>query len=198
MFDGLGESERQHVRKVINRLLAVNFLSRELDRDDYLLARRQIETLREFFRGIGWEIELDQVHECLFVTSSERAHRVSLSKEETVWLLVLRLLYEEKRSELSLSQFPLVTLHEIRNKYEAFRLTFVNRTRLQELVKLAERFQLLRVLDSDLKADDCRFQLHHTLLHAINAEQVEQLHKKILRFAEGGEPTEVAEEITAG
>lgn len=197
MLSNLTESERESVKRVINRLLSVNFLVREQDRDDYLLVRRHFDHLQVFFRLMGWELTLDQLHECVFLDSGERAHRRSLSREESIWLLVLRLIYEEKRGELNLSQFPLTTLHEIRAKYETFGLPVINRTRLQEHIRLATRYQLIQVLDSDIRADDCRFQLYHTLVHVVDAGQVEKLEAMLMNYRTGGGEVEMDEETPA-
>ncbi|SHE39035.1 hypothetical protein SAMN02745133_00341 [Desulforamulus putei DSM 12395] len=70
-------------------------------------------------------------------------------------------------------------------------------SRLLELVRLASHYKLLEPLDGDVRSDEYRFRLFHTLLHAIDADQIEQLHEKILRYEagnEGGLFDEVVEE----
>nr|WP_277998919.1 DUF4194 domain-containing protein [Moorella sulfitireducens] len=191
--ENISEQDRERLRDVINRLLAVNFLNKEQEREHYLVARRHRQALEDFFRFLGWEIVFDDRHECIFVLAPEAGCRRNLTREESIWLLVLRLIYQEKRQGLSLSEFPVTTLHEIRAKYEAFRLPLFNKTRLQELVRLGTQYRLLEPLDDDLSSDDCAFRLFHTLLYAVRADTVEKLHQKIANYEQGREvaPDEV-------
>ncbi|MDP3487046.1 MAG: DUF4194 domain-containing protein [Bacillota bacterium] len=195
MFADLSENEKEQVRDIINRLLSVNILVKNTEPERYQLARRHKTVLGEFFKGLGWNFVMDDRHDCVFVHSPEAMHRLRLTKDESIWILVLRLLYQEKRSELALSEFPVVSLHEIRDKYATFQITFVNKTRLQDLIKLSRQYMLLSAIDNDIRSDDCRFTLYHSLLHAVSAEKVEQLYQRIQRYLEeGGAPDEVAEE----
>ncbi|MCW2278488.1 DUF4194 domain-containing protein [Heliophilum fasciatum] len=199
MWEGISQIEQEKLRDVINRLLAVNFLLKENDRERFQVARRHCEGLDAFFRLLGWEVVVDDRHECIYVTSPESIHRRNLSRDESLWLLVLRLIYHEKRQGLSLSEFPETTLYEIRAKYDTFRLPFLKKTRLIELVRLATQYQLIQPMDQEVWMDEARFRLFHTLLHAINAEQVDQLHEKITRYELGEEGLfdEVDEEAAA-
>lgn len=182
MFSELSEQDRERLKEAANRLISVNFLDKELEREKYMLARRQRADLEEFFRLIGWEVIFDDRHECIFVASPEAANRRHLTRDESIWLLVLRLIYQEKRQGLSLSEFPVTTLHEIRSKYETFRLPLFNKTKLQELVRLGGQYKLLEPLRADLSSDDCPFRLFHTLLYAIDADRLEKLEQKIARY----------------
>ncbi|NLI92021.1 MAG: DUF4194 domain-containing protein [Peptococcaceae bacterium] len=198
VLEGVSETERPKLIEAINRLLAVNYLARELDRERYLLFRRHREAVNRFFGELGWEFILDERHECLVAVSPESMHHRNLSKEESIWFLILRLIYQEKRQSLSLSQFPMTTVYEIRAKYETFRLPFVNRTRLLELVRLCKQFHLLEPLDKDFRDSDCRFRLFHTWLYAVTGEDITKLQEKLQGYGEtegGGAFNEMDEEI---
>lgn len=179
MFNEKSEKEQEEIKKLINRLLAVNFLIREKERALYQTARLHRASLENFFVWLGWDFVLDERHECVFVVSKETALRRNLGKEESIWLLVLRLIYEEKRRDLSLSEFPLTTVHEIRTKYAVFSLPFVNKTRLLALIRLAEQYNLCDAVDEDPAQDDCRIRLFHTLLHVLSGYSVEAMVAKI-------------------
>lgn len=182
MLSGIGESEKPKVVEAVNKLLAVNYLTREIDRERYQLIRRHRDPVSSFFRELGWEFIFDERHEYIVAVSPESSHHRNLTREESIWFLILRLIYQEKRQGLSLSQFPMTTVYEIRTKYETFRLPFVNRTRLGELVRLCKQYQLLEPLDSDIRENDCRFRLFHTWLHAVDAEDIAKLEEKIKQY----------------
>jgi hypothetical protein len=180
----VGEQEQERLRTVINRLLAANFLVKEKEREAYYLIRRHRERLEQFFHALGWNMVVDDRHECVFVHAPDSRLRRSLNREQTIWFLVLRLIYEEKRQGLSLSDSPLTSVYEVRNKYETFRLPWINRTQLEKLVRLCVRYQLLEPLDDDIRSDECRLRLFHTWMYVVDTEELAVIQEKLERFAE--------------
>ncbi|ATY86084.1 hypothetical protein CVV65_15065 [Kyrpidia spormannii] len=185
----VSEQEQERLRSLINRLIAVNFLVKEKEREAYLLVRRHREWLERFFRFLGWDLVVDERHECVFVHAPDAGLRRRLNREQTIGFLVLRLIYEEKRRSLSLSATPVTTVYEIRSKYETFRLPWLNRTQLDQLVQLCTRYQLLEVLDDNIRSDECRLRLYHTWMYVVDTRELSVIGDKIERFAgatEGG------------
>jgi len=182
LFDQLGEQDQEKLRNLINRLMNVNFLVKELEREHYQNARKLRPYLEEFFKFLNWEFQIDDRNECIFVYSKEGAHRLRLSREESIALLILRLIYQEKRQGMLLTEFPLTTKYEIRTKYETFRLPFPVKTRFLELIKLFAQYKLLQPIDDEVNLDDCRFRLFHTLLYALDADSIERIHERIKTY----------------
>ncbi|MBA4601533.1 DUF4194 domain-containing protein [Thermoactinomyces sp. AMNI-1] len=195
MLNNLSELEQERVRAVINRLIAVNFLVKEKERESYMLIRRHRQALEQFFRFLSWDLIVDERHECVFLYASNNGLRRSLSRDESIWLLILRLIYEEKRQGLSLSEFPITTIHEIRSKYETFRFSWLKRTNLEKMVKLCEKYYLADTLDSDIRSDECRLRLFHTWLYVIDVDQLQTIHEKIRRYGENGQEGEPLDEV---
>lgn len=194
-FDVSGP-ELDKIRSAVLRLLEVNLLTRERSREAYAVVRRHREALEVYFRFLGWELVVDERHECIYLHVPQAALRRSLSREETVWMLVLRLIYQEKRQALSLAEYPSTTLYEIRSKYEAFRIPWINRSALDRLVRLCSRYELMDAIDDDWRSDECRFRLYHTWLYAVQADDVDRIAERIARFeaeTEGGAADEMAD-----
>lgn len=187
LFEGLGESEREKVKEAINRLLEVNMLVKDTERELFGVIRRNRELLEAYFRFLGWELTVDDRHGCVYLHIPDSRLRKRLDREHTLWLLVLRLLYEEKRQGLSLSDYPMVTLYEIRSKYETFRLEWMNRTTMDKLIRMGVQCRLLEPLDEDRRSDDARFKLFHTWMYVIQADGMRQLADRLERYEAGGE-----------
>ena len=144
----------------------------------YIAARRYREELAEYFQVIGWEFSVDEHYEIVWLLSTGMAHRRALTMEESIWLLVLRLIYEEKRTGLSLSTFPMTTLAEIHAKYLALHLPELKKTALQRLTQLSKQYRLADVLDREL-SEEARIRLFHTLALAVDGEELSDLHKRL-------------------
>ncbi|MDR3333819.1 MAG: DUF4194 domain-containing protein [Treponema sp.] len=69
--------------------------------------------------------------------------RLRLGREETCALLVLRLLYEEKRAELSLATFPTVTILDFVHRYNAMVDDALKKTKLKELLRRLQTYKLI-------------------------------------------------------
>lgn len=187
MWEEISEQERQKIKGVLNRLLGVNFLVREKDRDGYTVVRRHKVAIEQYLQMLGWEMIVDERHECVFLQSPDSSFRRSLDREMSIWLLILRLLYQEKRQGLTISTFPGTTIHEIRTKYETFRLPWLGKTKLDQAIRLCARYQLAEALDIDIRSDDCRIVLYHTWLYAIDLEQLDSIEGRIEQYRAGEE-----------
>jgi hypothetical protein len=185
LIESLSESERDRIGDFLNRLLSNNILVKEKDRDAYQFIRRNREAVQAFFRFLKWDFVLDERHDCVFVQGPDSHLRRSLNREETLWMLVIRLIYQEKRESLSISEYPMTTLHEIRSKYETFRIPWLNATALDRLVRLCARYQLMEALDPDLRSDDCRFRLFHSWIHVIDMDELRAITERIESYGSG-------------
>ncbi|MNY67547.1 hypothetical protein D3C86_2051560 [compost metagenome] len=81
----------------------------------------------------------------------------------------------------------MVTLYDIRSKYETFRLEWINRSVLDKLIRLCIQFQLLETLDNDNRTDDARFKLFHTWMYVIQVDEIKQLTERLERYESGQE-----------
>lgn len=200
MFTNLSDSEQKELQTLVNHLLSVNFIVKEIDKSGYYMAKRHKEKLEQFFQFLGWKFVFDERLEVVLVKSSKGQHQRRLNRDESIWLLILRLIYQEKREGISLANFPMVTLYEIKRKYETFRLPELQKTKLRDFVRLCIHFQLLEPLDPDWQSEDCRFRLFHTWVYMVEAESLEKVSLKIDRYVvdemeESGD--EVAEKTEA-
>jgi len=183
MWSQLNQTDQEHLRNIANRLLTINYLVKEKERTTYLQIRRLRNELHEFFKFLGWDLVIDERHECVYLFTDKHDLKRILNKDETIWFLILRLIYQEKRQSLSLANFPIVTTLEIKNKYETFKLPWINKTALERYVRLCTRYQLLEAIDSNIRVDDCKFSLFHTWQYVLNIDKVGALTKKITLLA---------------
>jgi hypothetical protein len=186
-FEELSDSEKLKMKSVLNRLLINNILVKEKEREMYMLIRRHRDTVNAFFRLLNWDFVVDERHECIYVQGPDNSIQRSMNREESLWLLILRLIYQEKRESLSLSEYPMTNLYEIHSKYETFRIPWVNVTTLDKLVRLCTRYHLLEALDNDLRSDDCRFRLFHSWIYVLNIDEIKVISERIERYDMGKE-----------
>jgi hypothetical protein len=101
--------------------------------------------------------------------------RLRLGREETCALLVFRLLYEEKRTELSLTSFPSVTVLDFVEKYNAMTNSVLRKTRIEEILRRLQSHKLIDVLSSDLSDSESLVVLYPSLAICIDKDGIDEL-----------------------
>jgi hypothetical protein len=116
---GLQDKSRRDVPRVVNRLLGQTFLYQDAegDKDDYYFVHRH----RPLFEGLlglaGFNLLHDDYHRIFQVVSAYSYCRAHYRLDETLMIVVLRKLYEERVEHLSLANDPVVTIGEVREEY---------------------------------------------------------------------------------
>ena len=189
-FGALTGREQEDVRRILGRLLRETFVvRREADRRDFYLLERHQAVLTRLLDLMGWDLDVDRVLGVARVIDRSGTTRVGLRLWESVLLLVLRLLFEEKRRDLSLTADVLATVQEVQDKCLALKLrdrAVVEKKYLREAFALFRRFSLVAVLDSDVTAPDCRFVIYPSVLKAVPVEGIAELQARLAAYGEEG------------
>lgn len=123
-YSQLSASEQAQFAQATRRLLADGLIWREdeHDRAIYSFLVRRRELVADYLAVGGWELRQEERVGAFHVVHRDGAHRRRLNRETTVWLLLLRLIYAEKRErlEVSLTRFPVIEAGEVVRRYAEF------------------------------------------------------------------------------
>jgi len=75
--------------------------------------------------------------------------RLYFAKDEICAVLVLRLLYEDKKNEVSLTKFPIMTIRDFQDKYNAMTGDEINKTTLKKVLAKLSSCKLISVESQD-------------------------------------------------
>lgn len=195
-FEKLAESvaEKERFRVAANRLLNQCFLlkKKEDTRKDYIFVRENRELFKAFFDLLGYSIRINEDQGVIGLTGEYDTGRLQLTKMQSIFLLILRLLYIEKRKEISSSYEEVVVLmEEIREKYALLKVkTKPNMDKQTErnMVSLYRRYNILRNVDSDVNQADARIIIYPSVLMAVTVDDInafyEMTEKKLRAYAD--------------
>ncbi len=115
----LPEKARRDVPRVVNRLLGQTFLHQDIeaDRDDYYFVHRHREVVETLLALCGFKLLHNEYHRIFQAVSEFSYCRAHYRLDETLMIVVLRKLYEERSEQLSLATDPVVTVGEVREEY---------------------------------------------------------------------------------
>jgi hypothetical protein len=113
--------------------------------------------------------------------------RLRLGREETCALLTARLLYEEKRVELSLTTFPTVSVRNFIEKYNVLVGDEIKKTRLIEVLRRLQSHKLIGSDSPDLSDSEGILILYPSLAMSVDRDSIEELLASLSRREKTGE-----------
>lgn len=118
-LSSLPEKSQRDVPRVVNRLLGQTFLyqDKDDDKDDYYFVHRYRQNFEGLLALAGFSLLHDDYHRIFQAVSDYSYCRAHYKLDETLMIVVLRKLYEERSERLSLANDPVVTIGEVREEY---------------------------------------------------------------------------------
>ena len=172
----LTDSEFDLFRASLRMLLSKTFIirGREQEEELYDFAVRNIPIYDAWFSCMDAGVVKDESLGVIAFRGGSAA-RLRLTREETCALLVFRLLYEEKRVELSLTSFPSVTVLDFTQKYDAMTNGVLKKTRLEEILRRLQSHKLIELLSSDLSDAESLIVLYPSLAISVDRDSIDEL-----------------------
>jgi Domain of unknown function (DUF4194) len=147
-YRDLSSSEQDLFRDSLRLLMAEGLVHRGIPEHSrvYSFLRRRESLVREYLSIAGWELRFAERQETFHLQHLTGAHREKLDGSTTKWLLLLRLLYAEKREGrgLDLTRNPSVTLEELAQRYSEYFPNEKFKTRMNDALTTLQTWNLLR------------------------------------------------------
>lgn len=164
-FDTLNQEEKGEVTEGLKLLLRQTFvLEHKYDKrsgrfsynPEFKICNKHLEFIRAYFAVIGVRV-LENSQLGLIYIQGETTMGEKLPKLATLYLLVLKLIYDEQMAEVSTSINVYTTLSDIHEKLGSYRL-FKKQpapTEIRRTIALLKKYQILEPLDllEDLEGD---------------------------------------------
>ncbi|MGE5674655.1 MAG: DUF4194 domain-containing protein [Mycobacterium leprae] len=197
-YETLTAREREDFTRILNRLLTSTFLlkQQEESRRDYYFVERYEPLLAGYLAPLGWNLVVDRGYGVVQVVNRQGGSRLQLKLMDSVLLLLLRLLYEEKRQELSLTADLTCQVQELHDKALALRIRsggVIEKRYLREAFAIFRRFHLVELMGADVTDPSCRIKLLPSLLFAVRLEGLAELHERLDAYRAGGDENESAD-----
>ena len=205
-MDILKESmiQKEKFKIAANKLLNNCFIvkKKEDTRNDYIFIIQNKDLFNEYFDLLGYCIEINEMQGVVALTSQHGTGRLRLKKIESILLLILRLLYIEKRKELSLNEDVVVLTDEIHQKYNMLKIEAkvnLDKTTLRDTVRLFKRYNIVSNIDSDITMSDARIRIYPSVLFAVPNDNLSSMYdainEKLNKYVNGGEQSDDEETL---
>lgn len=183
--------------EIANYLLNNCFLMGTVDttREKYYYVINHEESFRQIFLPIGYTLVVHRNLRVIQLINNHGSGRVILKKYESIILLILRLLYVEKRESLSTSEDRVfVTVEEIKNEYEKLNLPRkFDRVLLEESLRNIKRYNLLKVEDR-LSDMDAKIRIYPSVMLAMPDANINKAYEETAKLLAQYENSEDGDE----
>lgn len=193
LYCSLSENEKNRFKDITIKLLKVNFLLRLNNNDNYLFIINHKELLSLFFEYINFEFNIREDKELAYIKSNDDTLINRINKNETLCLLVLRLLYQEKLDIVSLSDQIEITIKELQDKLFSVGFDNQNNDRVKKstLIEMLKTFKQHNIIyyNGDLSLDNTTIEIYPSIEVAMDFKQMNEV---ITRFEmlKGGEDSD--------
>ena len=163
-YESLTDEEKDGMKEVIQALFRQTFLlERKYDRrsgrmtsvKEYKIAEKHIDFLREYFMVSGISLR-QNVHMGVIYIQEEALWGEKLPRLATVYLLVLKLLYDEQMASASSSSHVAVTMGMLNGRAGEFHVlsSLPSPTEMRRTIALLKKYQIIEPLDVLEELDD--------------------------------------------
>ncbi len=179
-------TQQNQFKDAVNKLLASTFLSRDKrdNKESYYFLMSYKEVFDEFFKILGYEVILDMPTGSVMLVGASAQNTLKLKRDESIVLLILRLLYHEKMKDTSLNENIVCQVSDIHEKYDYLEIKKkLNKTDLINSLRLFRRYNLIEVT-GDLSSSACRIVILPTILMAIKSEDITEVYNTIMKISQ--------------
>lgn len=187
-YEKFNDKEKQMFSNVCNQLLFNNFLSKEKKdtKDAYYFVLNYKRMFDEYFEVMGWEVILSSENGAIQLYNRDNKNLFRLKKNDSIILIILRILYQEKITSYTDSgNSVVVKVDEIHQKYESLEYKKkIYKTDLVTILRMFKRFNLIEP-QGDVTRGSCDIVIYPTILLAVNNYNIEVLYQ-MLQSYDGG------------
>lgn len=197
-LEGMLQKDKDEFSRICNRLLSSSFLCKrnEVNKSDYYFVRKYQEKFTEYLSLLGYRLEINEEYGVVQLTNPHNYNRYNLKLNESILLLILRILYDEKRRELSVSDEVIINVGDIHEKFMSLKIRdkMIDKTTLRNAISTLRRFQLIETLDKDVSNEDTRIIIFDSILMAVRVEDIKKAYEKLENYRKGGKSDEEVNE----
>lgn len=208
LYDELNVMEKEVFKKIINQLLGKTFIvnhiydenkKTSIMNSDYRFIERNLDLFKNYLELGGWSLERNDNYEVIYITSNYGYNKARLDKFTTIILYLLRLMFDQKRENINLTDQIVVSVSEIistLNEIGAYDKKKPSVIELRTALRTIASFNIIQKVDGPYENPETKIIILPSILFAVTAESITKINETIKDTKEAEEVEE--EEIIIG
>lgn len=189
LFDGMLQRDVDEFRRVCNKLMGICFIVRknEQTKKDYYFILRHQKIFEEYLGVLGCELEINEEYGVIQLVNRENYNHAQLKLNDSIVLLILRILYDEKKRELSVSDV-VVNIGDIQERFLSLKIRDkqMDKTALNNSLRILRRYNLIELLDKNVTDEDARILIYDSILMAVRVDDIRKVSDMLDQYRKGG------------
>jgi hypothetical protein len=171
----LSSDEFERFRSAVHLLTSKTFIIRGIDkeREIYDFTVRNIALFEAWFSCMDASLVRDESLGVIAFRGSGNT-RLYFTKDEICAVLVLRLLYEDKKLEVTLTKFPVVSVRDFQDKFNAMTGDEIKKTALINVLRRLSSCKLISVESQDYADPEGIIQLYPSIPLSIDRNALDE------------------------
>ena len=142
-YEALNYTDKNEFRRLCNGLLSRTYLlcnvyddqKKMMDMNgDYRTARRLFPLMQQYFAMAGWDLYNDTDYGVMYISTRFDSNRVRFNRFTTLFLYMLRIIYEENREKVELYRDVRTDTRTVTDKMNVFGLLSKGKPKQKEYV----------------------------------------------------------------
>ncbi len=180
-------------KRVCNKLMGICFIVRknEQTKKDYYFIQRHQKVFEEYLGVLGYDLEINDEYGVIQLINRENYNHVHLKLNDSIVLLILRILYDEKKRELSVTDV-VVNIGDIQERFLSLKIRDkqMDKTALNNSLRVLRRYNLIELLDKNLTEEDARILIYDSILMAVRVDDIRRVSEMVDKYRKGGHETD--------
>jgi hypothetical protein len=191
-FEDLNVGQKKLFAKTCLRLLSNSFLAKDKEdnKEMYYFIISYKQYFDEYFDVMDFELVLDREMGAVQLLHRENNNLLKLKKDESIVLLILRILFHEHLVKTSINDNVVIKVDEIHDYYDSLELKKkINKTDLVKILRLFKRYNIIETL-GDITKTSTPIIIYPTILLAINTQTINDVYNIINHLESGSDKNE--------
>ncbi|MEN6328217.1 MAG: DUF4194 domain-containing protein [Syntrophomonas sp.] len=189
-YDCLTDKEKTQFSLVINTLAKETYVLRHVYdsrskglayNPDYGFILQYHQLLRDYLMVIGWDIQVNQQYGLVALINIEGKNYITLDKNTTYFLYLLRYIYNEKRDDFFTQQLIRITIAELIEKGMATNLmgSRPSMSSVAASLKKLRSFNVLTKVQGNWDSPETVLMVYPTILFIVTDEKISSVYKML-------------------
>ena len=189
IYNTFTNTQKNTFADICNKLLANTYLARDKrdNKEAYYFVVSYKDLFEEYFKMMNMQLVVNRDLGTITLENTNSQTILKLKRDESVMLLIVRLLYHEKLKETSINTNIVISVNDLHAKYDMLEIKRkINKTDLIAMLRLFRRYNLIEPM-GDLNSPNTQIIIFPTILEALRTEQIDAIYNTIMKLtAEGG------------
>lgn len=180
-FEDLNVGQKKLFAKTCLRLLSSSYLAKDKEdnKEMYYFIISYKQYFDEYFDVMDFELVLDREMGAVQLVHRENNNLLRLKKDESIILLILRILFHEHLVKTSVNDNVVIKVDDIHDYYDSLELKKkINKTDLVKILRLFKKYNIIETL-GDITKTSTPIIIYPTILLAINTQTINDVYNII-------------------